>query len=229
MTRLIKAMSLLIGTVLLLTTEIFAQAEKRAVYNSNSNEKRKIAITFDDGPHPRNTLEILDVLDEYNVKATFFIVGVNAKNYPSPLSMIVKRGHEIGNHTYSHTALKDKTKDAIYEEIVRAEKEIKNTTGAKTTLLRPPCGLYDKNTVEFALENNYKVVLWNIDTHDWAHATTSNMVSNIEKNVKGGDIILFHDYISGVNNTAEALRIIIPLLQKQGYEFVTAGELLQNV
>lgn len=216
-------------SVILLTVQVFAQTDKKAVYSSNSNEKKKIALTFDDGPHPKNTEKILDILDKYDVSATFFIVGVNAKNYPDTLKQVAKRGHEIGNHTYSHIILKDKSKDTVNNELLSAEKEIEQITGGKTNLLRPPCGIYDNNTVNFAVENGYKVVLWNIDTHDWAHSSVESIVNSIEKNVKGGDIVLFHDYVSGKNNTKEALEIIIPKLKKQGYEFVTVSELLQNV
>ena len=208
---------------------VMAQSEKKPVYSSNSREKGKIALTFDDGPHPRNTPEILEVLDTHGVKATFFVIGVNAKNYPKALSMMVNGGHEIGNHTYSHSIMKDKTREQVNCEIVNAEKEIERSSGKNTVLLRPPCGLYDKNTVRAAMEREYKIVLWNIDTHDWAHATTEEIISTVVNNVKGGDIILFHDYISGKSNTAEALKTIIPELKKIGYEFVTVSELLQNL
>ena len=229
---MLKAVKLAISAILaavLLTVQVMAQTDKKAVYSSNSSEKVKIALTFDDGPHPKNTEKILDILDKYDVRATFFIVGVNAKNYPDTLKQVSKRGHEIGNHTYSHSILKDKSKEIVKQELFSTEKEIQRVTGKKTSLLRPPCGIYDKNTVSLAIENGYKVVLWNIDTHDWAHSSVENIVSSIEKNVRGGDIILFHDYVSGENNTKEALEIIIPRLKKQGYEFVTVSELLQNV
>lgn len=229
MLKTIRLTILAILSLILFTTQSFAQTDKKAVYSSNSNEKGKIALTFDDGPHPKNTEKILDILDRYNVKATFFIVGVNAKNYPNTLKQVAERGHEIGNHTYSHIILKDKSKNTVNSELLSAEKEIEQVTGGRTNLLRPPCGIYDGNTVSFAIENGYKVVLWNIDTHDWAHSSVESIVNSIEKNVKGGDIVLFHDYVSGKNNTKEALEIIIPKLKKQGYEFVTVSELLQNV
>ncbi|MBE6674172.1 MAG: polysaccharide deacetylase family protein [Ruminococcaceae bacterium] len=199
------------------------------VYNSNSNEGKKIALTFDDGPHPRYTPKILEILDKYNIKATFFVIGVNARNYPEALSQVIKMGHEVGNHTYSHKLLKAKAKEDIYREIISTEKEISKFSEAFPKLIRPPCGMYDKELIEIAEENEYKIVLWNIDTKDWTHASSECIVSNVISRVKGGDIILFHDYISGENNTCDALQIIIPKLLMQGYEFVTAGELLQNV
>ena len=208
---------------------VCAAGENKPVYSSNVRENKKIAITFDDGPHPRNTPEILKILDKYGVKATFFIIGINAKNYPEALSMVIDAGHEIGNHTYSHQVLKNKTKEAISQELLETEKEISKRNEFSTTLIRPPCGFYDENLLDLANENGYKVVLWSIDTHDWAHASVESIVSSVTKNIKGGDIILFHDYISGENNTPAALQIIIPRLLKQGYEFVTVSELLQNL
>ena len=200
----------------------------RAVYQSNEKESKKIAITFDDGPHPRNTPQILEILEKYGIKATFFVIGINAKNYPEALSGVISKGHEIGNHTYSHNVLKSKSKEEIRKEIIDTEKEIAKGSDFSTTLIRPPCGFYDDKLLEIAEEDNYKVVLWSIDTLDWAHASVENIVSSVTKNIKGGDIILFHDYISGENNTPEALRVLIPRLLNMGYEFVTVSELLQN-
>ncbi len=215
--------------ILLLTLPGEAKAtDKKPVYNSNVNESKKIALTFDDGPHPRNTPEILKILNKYGVKATFFVIGVNVKNYPETLSMVVEAGHELGNHTYSHQVLKSKNKQDISKEIIDTEREISKKTEYSTTLIRPPCGFYDDKLISLANENDYKVVLWNVDTHDWAHASVEDIVTTVTKTVNGGDIILFHDYISGENNTPEALRIIIPRLLKQGYEFVTVSELLQS-
>ncbi len=207
----------------------YAAQLQRPVYSSNCKETKKIALTFDDGPHPRITQEILSILDRYNVKATFFIIGINAKNYPEALSRVIDAGHEIGNHTYSHKILKDKTKDVIYKEIFDTEKEISQKSSKALQLIRPPCGLYDDNLVSIAKENGYKIVLWNIDTHDWAHSSSQSMVSNVLTRVSGGDIILFHDYISGENNTPETLKILIPKLLNMGYEFVTVSQLLQTV
>lgn len=198
------------------------------VYNSNGKESKKIALTFDDGPHPRNTPKILELLDDFEIKATFFVIGINAKNYQEALSMIIEKGQEIGNHTYSHRILKSMKKNEIFKEILDTEHEI-SSEKICTNLIRPPCGLYDEALIDIAKENDYKIVLWNIDTKDWSHASKEEIVSSVITNVKGGDIILCHDYISGENNTIEALKIIIPKLKAMGYEFVTVTELLQDI
>ena len=214
--------------IALLCVKTGAVGVNKPVYNSNEKASNKIAITFDDGPHPRNTPEILKILDKHGIKATFFVIGINAKNYPEALSMVIDAGHEIGNHTYSHQVIKSKSKEEITKEIIETEKEISKKNEFITTLIRPPCGFYDDSLISLAEENEYKIVLWSIDTHDWAHASVESIVSTITKNVKGGDIILFHDYISGENNTPIALQIIIPKLKSLGYEFVTVSELLQD-
>ena len=229
---MIKTVSLVIAlifAVLITAFPVNAQEGNRAVYSSNSKEKKKIALTFDDGPHPKNTPKIISILEENDVKATFFVIGVNAKNYPEALKLVSEKGHEIGNHTYSHGIIRGKSLKSIAREVIEAEEEIKGLTGVSTNLLRPPCGLYDDTTVSFAQENGYKIVLWNIDTLDWEHSSVSDIISTVTGGVKGGDIILFHDYISGENNTFEALKQIIPILKNKGYEFVTVSELLQNL
>ncbi len=207
---------------------LFTSAENKLVFKSNENKQMKIAITFDDGPHPVNTKKILDVLDKYNVKSTFFVIGVNAKNYPSSLHEIVDRGHEIGNHTYSHLILKSLSEERIKKELTDTEDTLNDICNLTPNLLRPPCGLYDDKLIEVAKNKDYKIVLWTIDTNDWAHNSVDNIVKGILKSVKSGDIILFHDYISGKNNTPEALDIIIPRLQEMGFNIVTVSELLQS-
>ena len=191
------------------------------------NSSEKIAITFDDGPHPIRTLKLLDILNRYNVKATFFVVGQNVENYPHALSEIVKNGHEIANHTFSHKLLKNHGYEYIEKEIKETEKSVIRCGGKIEKMIRPPCGIFDENLLKLASKEGYKIILWNIDTHDWANESGEKIVSNILKNVSGGDIILFHDYTSGENHTHEALEKIIPILQKKGFELVTVSQLLQ--
>ncbi len=203
-------------------------AQNKQVYSYKSGEEKKIALTFDDGPHPKKTKKIIDVLEKYGVTATFFVVGVNVKNYNNGMKEIIDRGYEIGNHTFSHKVLKNSGIDHVKNEFLTTENEVKKLGGSVSNLIRPPCGIYDKSLVDFSRENDYKIVLWNIDTKDWEHAPLAQIVKTVESKVKGGDIILFHDYISGKSNTAEALDILIPKLIDLGYEFVSVSELLQE-
>ena len=123
--------------------------------------------------------------------------------------------------------MKNKSKSEIFKEFTDTEAQLLKVGGNHTELIRPPCGLYDQALVDIALENDYKIVRWSIDTKDWAHASSNDIVDGVMKKVRGGDIILFHDYVSGECNTKDALEIIIPRLLSKGYEFVTVSQLLQ--
>lgn len=195
------------------------------IYSWNDNEK-KIALTFDDGPHPTQTPEILEILSEYGIHATFFVIGQNVSYYSDLVRLEYENGHEIGNHTYSHRNLKNLPADIIKREITEAEDEVLANIEYRTRLLRPPGGCLDDSLCTLAAENDYTVVCWSIDTRDWAHTPTEDIVDNVLSSVKGGDIILFHDYVSGESPTPDALRMIIPALIDEGYEFVTVSELI---
>lgn len=214
-------------SIVILLGLIPVHAENKYVYSCKNGEDKKIALTFDDGPHPKKTKKIIDVLEKYGVTATFFVVGVNVKNYSSGMKEIIDRGYEIGNHTFSHRVLKNSDPASLENELLLTEHEIKKLGGEVSNLIRPPCGLYDDSLLNFSRENGYKIVLWNIDTKDWEHTSKGDIAKMVESEVKGGDIILFHDYISGKSNTAEALDILIPKLLDLGYEFVSVSELLQ--
>lgn len=197
------------------------------VYSWNSNEK-KIALTFDDGPHPIHTPEILDILAEYDVRATFFVIGENLQYYGDLLKLEIEGGHEIGNHTYSHSNLRNLPNDQISKEILDAETAVSERVGHRTHLLRPPEGKVSEEVCKWAQENDYTVVCWSVDTLDWAHTSTETIVENVLSSVEGGDIILFHDFVAGNSPTPEALQIIIPTLLEEGYEFVTVSELISS-
>ena len=224
--RKIFIKTIAISVILILLASNSYVSATNCVFKCSSNKYNKIALTFDDGPHPKQTKRILNMLDKYNVKATFFVVGVNIELYGDALVDVTNRGHEIGNHTNSHIVLKSLDKAKIQEELDGCSKKLFEKFGCTTNLIRPPCGLFDENLIEIAEEEEMKIILWNIDTCDWNHESPCKMVKNIVKNVKGGDIILFHDYISGKNGTVEVLDTIIPVLKSKGFEFVTVSELL---
>ncbi len=195
------------------------------VYSWKNNQKN-IALTFDDGPHPRLTKEILDILDEYGIKATFFVIGQNVEYYGDVLEEVAASGHEIGNHTFSHRNLRNLTPDDLREEICQTEDDVFRHSEYRTRLLRPPEGFFTEHVCRLAEELDYTVVCWSVDTRDWAHTPVPDIVENIVTNVEAGDIILFHDYVSGISPTPEALRAVIPILLADGYRFVTVSELL---
>ena len=193
------------------------------------NSDKKIALTFDDGPHPYYTPKILDILDRYEIKATFFIIGENVKNYGGVLSEIVSRGHELGNHTFSHQNIKNKTADDVVRELEECRNVIYSECGEKTKLFRPPGGIMaDICISQTDLLAEYDIIYWSIDTHDWAHETPRNIANNVIKSIRSGDIILMHDYIGKKSPTPAALELMIPELLRMGYEFVTVSELISG-
>ncbi len=207
---------------------VFAQGQYGNVYCRNSSHKGKIALTFDDGPHPRYTEKILHILEEYGITATFFVIGVNAENYPDALQLILDSGCEIGNHTYSHAHINQLEPDQIKQQILKCQDILYEKTGIRPCVFRPPEGVVPKCLNGIMEETDYNVVLWSIDTLDWAMNPSENISKTVLKNLQGGDIILMHDYVSGGNTTCDALRIMIPQILAKGYEFVTVSELING-
>ena len=206
----------------------YSENKSNIVFSKGEGNNKKIALTFDDGPHPRYTKRILEILDRYNIKATFFVIGKNIENYPGNLKSIYESGHEIGNHSYDHINEKNINSEQAKEEIGKCEILIYNEIGITPKVFRPPQGQYSRAVEEAAKDSNYSIVLWSIDTRDWEHNPSSKIFKTIEENVDGGDIILMHDYISGKNTTCDALELIIPSLLQKGFEFVTVSELIEK-
>lgn len=205
----------------------FVRTKASDIIYSCQSSKKNIALTFDDGPHPVHTPEILDILAEYGIKATFFVIGENATWYGDLVKTEYENGHEIGNHTYSHHMnLKKLSYDGICGEIEDAEEAIYENIEYRTKLLRPPGGIYSDTLLRAAADNDYTIICWSVDTRDWAHTPTDEIVKNVMSSVKEGDIILFHDYVSGNSPTPDALRQLIPALLDEGYNFVTVSELI---
>lgn len=196
------------------------------VFSCADTEEKILALTFDDGPHPKYTDEILDILVKYNVKATFFVIGKNAERYPKIIKRISDGGHEIGNHTYSHVTAEKVSSEKFKEELYKTHSALRRITGKAPVLFRPPTGHCNAVTVKCATEMDYKLIVWTVDTRDWSHESTQSIVNTVKKRARSGSIVLFHDYISSPSPTPEALRILIPYLLNEGYRFVTVSELL---
>ncbi|MFS0840226.1 polysaccharide deacetylase family protein [Paenibacillus sp. 1P03SA] len=189
-----------------------------------------IALTFDDGPNPDQTAQILDELKKYGAKATFFVVGKRAEKFPELLKREAAEGHEIGNHTYSHPFLtSSRSTESIRAEIAAGQKVIKSITGSAPVLFRPPGGYYHERLVHVSLAEGCLPILWSWhqDTEDWKAPGVSRIVNKVLNNARKGDIVLFHDHVQGSSNTVDALRKILPVLSKRGYHFVTVSELLK--
>lgn len=202
--------------------------DKDNIIKNNSNNSKEIAITFDDGPHPKETAKILDILKKYNAKATFFVVGKHVKWYPDSVIRASKEGHEIGNHTFTHPDISTLSEEQLKSEIKNCEDIILEKTGKKPVLFRPPFGNYNEESLSKLSEDlGYTVVLWSgIDVKDWKNPSSKEISDKIINNVKSGDIVLLHDY--GTNSTVEALDTILASLTEKGYKFVTVSELLED-
>lgn len=196
------------------------------VFRFKRNDGKKIALTFDDGPNPVYTEQILDILRENEVHATFFVIGENAKRYPELITREIAEGHEVGNHTFDHPHLQKLTKEALTREILMGEEALYEIDDYRPRLFRPPEGMCSEEIIACAEELDYSVILWSIDTLDWAHHSVENITENVMTNIRDGDIILFHDHVSKISPTPEVLRQIIPQLKELGYRFVTVSELI---
>ncbi|WP_233181829.1 polysaccharide deacetylase family protein [Paenibacillus sonchi] len=191
--------------------------------------QKVIALTFDDGPDPSETDQILDVLQQYNAKCTFFAIGKRIAAYPEVARRVITEGHELANHTYNHVYFKKPiSEQQIQEELELTEKEIVKVSGRHSSLFRPPGGMYDETLVDVSNSMGLKPVLWSWhqDTRDWNRPGVYSISSRVIRNARNGDIVLFHDHVHGQSQTREALKIILPELQKQGFRFVTVSELI---
>lgn len=185
-------------------------------------ENRKIAITFDDGPDPVYTPQLLDGLKERGAKASFFVMGKQAEAHPELVKRMQEEGHLIGNHTYSHIQLTKKNREAFRAELKKTNELLTEITGEEVLFVRPPYGCWDKS---LEAELTMLPVLWNIDPMDWCSTNVSGIVKKVTDKAKENAVILMHDeYASSVSAALE----IVDILQKEGYEFVTVEELILN-
>lgn len=187
---------------------------------SGQMTEKKIALTFDDGPHPVYTPLLLDGLAKRKVNATFFITGENAEAYPELVKRMQEEGHLIGNHTYSHIQLTRGNREKFKGELKKTNEIIEEITGQGVTYVRPPYGSWDKS---FEKELNMIPVLWSIDPLDWCCDDAACVVRKVESAAEENAIILLHD---SYPSTVTAALQIVDDLQKQGYVFVTVEEIL---
>ena len=189
------------------------------------SKEKAIALTFDDGPWPRSTLKILEILKKDNIKATFFMVGQPLKEYPQIAQQVVLDGHAVANHTWSHRYRRMSPADAA-REVEDTEALIYKVTGLKPAIFRPPGGLMNNGVVDYAKKHKYFVAMWSSDSRDYSRPSVPGLVKNVLKDAKPGGMVLMHDGGGDRTDTIKALPIIISELKKRGYKFVTVPELL---
>ena len=200
--------------------------------------KKKLAITFDDGPDPRWTPQILNILKEKNVPGAFFVIGVKASEFPEILRREYAENHEIGNHTYTHPSFDEITKTQIRWELNLTQRLIESTLGVKSILFRPPYGIdhqpeYAEEVAQLpiAQDMGYLIVGQKIDSHDWQQNAAGQIpeqeiINNVMRQAEDGNIILFHDGGGERPHTVLALPRIIDALRAQGFEFVSVSDLI---
>ena len=183
----------------------------------------KIAISFDAAWGGDKTEAILDILDEYGVKTTFFLVDIWTERFPDLVKEIVARGHEIGNHSTTHAEMSKQTPAQIVQELKVMSDHAEALTGTRPTLFRPPYGDYDNDVVLTARSEGYEVIQWSVDSLDWKNKGVEDLISRSTRKTKSGDIVLFHNDSEFIT---EALPAILQAYQDQGLEVVKVSELL---
>lgn len=221
--------SLLMLTVLCYTgplsveaTEVVAAKRVLPVY-SVERDDQVISVSFDASWGGDKTMAILDILDEYNAKATFFLVGIWVEKYPELVKEIAARGHEIGNHSDTHAHFTQLSESQIRKELADCTGMIEDLTGQQVTLFRPPYGDYNSKVVTVCRDEGYEVVQWSIDSLDWKNYGVQDMITKATRNVQSGDIVLFHNDSEYI---VEALPSILKYYQDQGLTMIKVGDIL---
>ena len=199
----------------------------KAIWRMDSSE-RSIYLTFDDGPIPESTPFLLETLDKYGVKATFFVVGENVRKYPELFRQIVERGHQIGNHTNHHLgSFKHWTVTYLIDTyecqlLIKGEASLSGEKSEETLpLFRPPHG-WMRHSIYYWLSKRYRIVMWDLVTRDYSKwLTADDVYDNVRRYARNGSIVTFHDSLKSIDKLRTALPRAIEWLQAEGYEFKT--------
>ena len=194
------------------TAEVLARKRELPVYSVDRNDG-KIAISFDAAWGGEKTTKILDILDENGIRATFFLVDIWTQRFPELVKEIAARGHEIGNHSTTHPKMSSLSRDKIAQELETMSDNVEKLIGQRPTLFRPPYGDYNNDVVLTARQNGYEVVQWSVDSLDWKNKGVQPLIDRATKNVKSGDIVLFHNDSQYI---VEALPAVLKSYREQG-------------
>jgi polysaccharide deacetylase family sporulation protein PdaB len=201
---------------------VFSSTKELPIYSVERQDK-KIAISFDAAYGDEYTLDILDTLDKYKIKSTFFLVKFWIDKYPHQVKEIYNRGHEIGNHSATHPNMSTLSREQIIEEINSTGQAIFELTQEEPILFRPPFGDYNDLLIQTCRELGYYPIQWDIDSLDWKELGVQSVVDTVTRNVESGSIVLFHN---NAKYTKEYLPIVIERLLEKGYEIVPVSELI---
>jgi peptidoglycan/xylan/chitin deacetylase (PgdA/CDA1 family) len=182
------------------------------VWKKNT-EQKKIWITFDDGPDEKVTPFLVNLLGKYNIKATFFIIGSQAKKHPELVKLIINNGHKIGNHSFSHQSGYSTKNNKYLQDVEQAKKHI------DSDIFRPPYGKITPSQIK-NLKKDFKIIMWDIMSWDFKENISSNKIfRNVMDNVESGSIILFHNNLKSYKNLKKSLELILEKLKEQEYQF----------
>ena len=205
-----------------ITTSASAPSRKIPIYSVGTTEKR-VSLTFDAAWGNEDTQQLIDILAQYNIKATFFIVGEWVDKYPESVKALSDAGHSIQNHSDTHPHLPQLSREQVVKELEACNDKIEAITGVRPDLVRVPYGDYSNAVIEAAESIGMYTIQWDVDSLDWKELSATDIHSRVVKRVQEGSIVLFHN---AALHTPEALPMIIESLVQQGYEFVTVGELI---
>jgi len=193
-------------------------------------EVKVVALTYDDGPSSPYTNQLLDILDRYQVKATFFEIGRNIEKHPEIVPLIVARGHELANHSYSHTDMMFKPREFLLSEIEKTDKLLQELGVKQDSIsFRPPFGRRFVVLSYLLSQMQKKLILWDVDPQDYDNTLTAEDIANrVIDNVRSGSIVLMHDSGGDRSKTLAATQAIVKTLQSKGYAFKTVSELLKK-
>jgi peptidoglycan/xylan/chitin deacetylase (PgdA/CDA1 family) len=161
--------------------ECLSGDESHRVYACGKSDGNELALTFDDGPHPEYTPQILDILKNNGVKATFFVIGKNAELYPELVERMVREGHTVGNHTYTHRPIHEQKEEGFYRDVLK-NRSLLLGFSVKDGLFRPPGGVCDEKVLALGKKLDYDVILWTVDTEDWKAPATERIVNAVLQN-----------------------------------------------
>jgi peptidoglycan/xylan/chitin deacetylase (PgdA/CDA1 family) len=190
--------------------------------------QRVVAITFDDGPNPVYTPQVLEIFSEAKGKATFFMIGEQMKSHPEVVKQVRDQGHEIGNHTFTHPKLSQLSEQDCLKEVEDTEILIEKMAGRKPVVFRPPYLDYNQDTVSLLQKKKYPMIgAINLEAQDWEQPGVEHILEKSREAVKNGSILIFHDGYGDRSQTIEAVRMLVSELTSQGYQLVTVSELLE--
>ena len=195
---------------------------------SGTTNSRAIALTFDDGPHPQYTPELLQVLDHYGIPASFFWLGICVNRAPMVARDVSERGHWIGLHGYDHTSFPFLKPDALKQSLEKTQEAISTACQIhpeNVRDVRPPNGLFTPQTLSLLHQWNYRAVMWSVVPEDWEHPGVSVVVRRVLKQVQNGSLIVLHDGYCGGQDVGQTTAQLVPQLLQQGYYFTTIDQL----